>query len=74
MPTSPALGVSRPATSRSRVDLPQPDGPSRLTNEPGSICMVIGVTTGSVPNDLATSTKVISAPDALVTAADRRSP
>ena len=25
--TSPAVGVSRPATMRSRVDLPQPEGP-----------------------------------------------
>src|SRR5919198_542531 len=31
----PADGVSRPATTRSRVDLPQPDGPTSAMNSPG---------------------------------------
>ncbi len=30
------VGGSSPATSRSSVDLPQPEGPSRATNSPGS--------------------------------------
>ena len=30
----PSVGVSRPATIRSVVVLPQPDGPSRAKNEP----------------------------------------
>src|SRR6266699_2290007 len=30
--TAPALGATRPATRRSKVDLPQPDGPTRQTN------------------------------------------
>ena len=30
----PDVGVSRPATIRSVVVLPQPDGPSRAKNEP----------------------------------------
>src|SRR3954471_9090721 len=32
----PALGRSRPAAMRSSVDLPQPEGPTRQTNSPGS--------------------------------------
>ena len=28
----PALGRIRPATMRSKVDFPQPDGPTRVTN------------------------------------------
>ena len=35
--TLPALGVSRPAMQRSSVLLPQPLGPSTLTNSPGAI-------------------------------------
>ena len=31
----PEVGVSRPAMRRSVVLLPQPDGPSSTTNEPG---------------------------------------
>src|SRR5882672_4175668 len=30
----PESGASRPATTRSSVDLPQPDGPSSTTNSP----------------------------------------
>src|SRR6185312_5325457 len=33
--TSPALGEMKPATSDSSVDLPQPDGPTMLTNSCG---------------------------------------
>ena len=33
---SPLVGAIRSATTRSRVDLPQPDGPSRLRNPPRS--------------------------------------
>ena len=32
----PSLGSSRPATRRSVVVLPQPDGPSRVTRLPAS--------------------------------------
>ena len=32
----PSAGRSRPVTSFSSVDLPQPDGPSTDTNSPGS--------------------------------------
>ncbi len=34
---SPSVGVSRPATRLSSVDLPQPDGPMTATNSPGVI-------------------------------------
>ena len=33
--TSPAVAVSRPATSESIVLLPQPEAPIRQTNSPG---------------------------------------
>src|SRR5215510_3716018 len=32
--TSPLVGSSKPATMRSKVDLPQPDAPIRQTNSP----------------------------------------
>src|SRR5262249_42394398 len=32
--TSPVVGSSKPATTRSKVDLPQPDAPIRQTNAP----------------------------------------
>src|SRR4051794_34014614 len=35
--TSPVVGSSKPATMRSRVDLPQPDAPIRQTNSPSSM-------------------------------------
>src|SRR3954452_18021727 len=35
--SSPSLGVSKPPTMRSSVDLPQPEGPIRQTNSPFSI-------------------------------------
>ena len=34
--TRPSVGRSNPASSRSAVVLPQPDGPSRASNSPGS--------------------------------------
>ena len=41
MRMAPALGVSRPAMRRSVVDLPQPEGPSSTTKEPGSAANVM---------------------------------
>ncbi|KQT94231.1 hypothetical protein ASG49_04850 [Marmoricola sp. Leaf446] len=35
-PTTPASECSRPATSRSSVDLPQPEGPTTVTTSPGA--------------------------------------
>ena len=37
MSTSPVSAVSNPATIRSAVVLPQPDGPSSATSSPGAI-------------------------------------
>src|SRR6185436_892725 len=37
MRISPAVMFSRPAIMRSKVDLPQPDGPTRTTNSPSRI-------------------------------------
>jgi hypothetical protein len=34
MRISPPVMFSRPATMRKRVDLPQPEGPTRMTNSP----------------------------------------
>src|ERR1035437_8004865 len=46
---SPALGSTKPAISRSVVVLPQPDGPSRQTRWPCSICSDISSTTAALP-------------------------
>ena len=37
--TDPVSAVSKPATMRSAVVLPQPDGPSKATSSPGAISM-----------------------------------
>ncbi len=39
MRISPEVIVSRPATMRSSVDLPQPDGPTITTNSPSATSM-----------------------------------
>ncbi|CFW12448.1 Uncharacterised protein [Bordetella pertussis] len=50
--SSPPDGASNPAIRLSRVDLPQPDGPSSATNSPSATCRSIwssactGVTPG----------------------------
>ena len=43
MRISPPVTVSRPAIRRSRVDLPQPDGPSSATNSPGAITLLFSI-------------------------------
>ncbi|CRM84831.1 hypothetical protein [Pseudomonas sp. 22 E 5] len=48
-PSSRILPLStevNPAMQRSRVDLPQPDGPSRVTNSPLAISQLISLNTG----------------------------
>ena len=50
MSSSPELMVSKPATMRSRVDLPQPEGPTMTINSPWSICMSMPWMTSSAPN------------------------
>src|SRR5262245_36630122 len=51
---APALGCSSPATRRSKVDLPQPEGPTKTTNSPGAISSVTSRMTVVEPNCLAT--------------------
>src|SRR5579871_1565076 len=51
----PDVMFSRPASIRNRVDLPQPDGPTRTTNSPSSIGTVTPCRTSKLPNDLRTS-------------------
>ena len=56
MTMRPALGSSRPATIRSVVVLPQPEGPSRAKNDPDGIVKVRSSTALKLPNRLVTST------------------
>src|SRR3954466_12705300 len=51
----PEVMFSSPASILSRVDLPQPDGPTRTTNAPSSIGTVTPCRTSNPPNDLRTS-------------------
>ncbi len=51
---SPELTVSSPAIIARRVDLPQPDGPTRTTNSPGSTSRSMSFSTSSGPNRLLT--------------------
>src|SRR5258705_5549430 len=51
----PEVMFSRPASMRSRVDLPQPDGPTRTTNSPSSIGIDTPCNTSKLPNDFRTS-------------------
>src|SRR5947208_34401 len=48
--TSPAVGSSKPATMRSRVDLPQPDAPIRQTNWASSIVRSIRPSASTSPS------------------------
>src|SRR4051794_6622242 len=51
----PDVMFSRPASMRSKVDLPQPEGPTSTTNSPSSIGIVTPCSTSKLPNDLRTS-------------------
>src|SRR6266849_3789145 len=51
----PEVLFSRPASFRNRVDLPQPEGPSRTTNSPSSIGIDTPCKTSKLPNDFRTS-------------------
>src|SRR6202008_3567467 len=51
----PEVMFSRPASMRSKVDLPQPEGPTRTTNSPSSMGIVTPCSTSKLPNDLRTS-------------------
>src|ERR1700712_2404827 len=51
----PEVIFSRPASIRSKVDLPQPEGPTRTTKAPSSIGIDTPCKTSKPPNDLRTS-------------------
>src|SRR3984893_8456125 len=51
----PEVMFSRPASIRSRADLPQPEGPTRTTNSPSSIGIGTPGDTSKLPNDFRTS-------------------
>src|SRR5215470_11054062 len=51
---SPPLMCSRPAIMRSKVDLPQPEGPTRTTNSPSAISTLTSWITYVDPNALRT--------------------
>ena len=55
MRISPEVMFSSPAIIRSRVDLPQPDGPTRTTNSPSSITTSTPWMTSMAPNAFLTS-------------------
>ena len=49
MRISPPVMLSSPAIEFSRVDLPQPDGPTRTRKPPSSISMLMSLSTWTVP-------------------------
>src|SRR5438445_9957098 len=51
----PEVMFSRPASRRSKVDLPQPEGTTRTTKAPSSIGIVTPCRASKLPNDLRTS-------------------
>src|SRR4029434_298179 len=67
--TCPASGSTSPATMRSTVLLPQPEGPSRERNSPGAASRETSATATTGPNALR-SPETRSAGAAPLTAAD----
>src|SRR3989337_748370 len=61
MRISPPVASSRPAMVRSKVDLPQPDGPTRTTNSPSSMVRSMPESTFTVPKTLLTLRNVTDA-------------
>ena len=55
----PPLTSSRPAISRSSVDFPQPDGPTKTTNSPSWISRSIDGMTLASPKDFDTLLSVM---------------
>ena len=49
MRTSPSVIASSPAIMLSRVDLPQPDGPTRTRKSPASTAMSMPFSTSALP-------------------------
>src|SRR4051812_14475102 len=61
----PEVIGSRPQIMRSRVDLPQPEGPTNTMNSPCSMARSTPWITATLPNDLATPESSIAAIDIL---------
>ena len=61
MRITPLVGYSRPASMRSVVVLPQPEGPSRLTNSPSAIVRSSPLTATAEPKALRTFSKLTPA-------------
>ena len=59
--TSPRLISSSPATMRSRVDFPHPEGPTKMMNSPLSTARSTPLTTWVLPNHFSTDLSSISA-------------
>ncbi len=57
METWPVVASSSPAMVRNRVDLPQPDGPTKTTNSPSAISRSTPFSTSTAPNAFFTSTR-----------------
>src|SRR5437660_937382 len=57
----PRVGSSRPATRRSKVVLPEPDGPSRATSSPGAMSRLNASSARVSPNLLPRSRREIAA-------------
>src|SRR5215470_16069977 len=55
----PASSSTKPAMSRNRVVLPQPEGPSSVKNSPSSTLSVISPTATTDPNDRRTPSMVM---------------
>ena len=60
--TEPASAASNPATMRSAVVLPQPDGPSRARNSPGAMFSDSPSSARTVPNERLRSCMATGAP------------
>ncbi|MGY3561386.1 hypothetical protein ACVWXP_004655 [Bradyrhizobium sp. USDA 4463] len=50
--TIPVVGLRKPATALSRVDFPQPEGPTIDTNSPGFTWICVSVTAWTGPSML----------------------
>ena len=61
MASVPEVMSSSPATSRSRVDLPQPDGPTKTTNSLFLMSRSTPLITSTLPNDFFTWSSFIVA-------------
>src|SRR3970040_1017275 len=53
--TRPAFAWAKPAITRSRVDFPEPEGPSKAKNSPGSMVRLMSRSTSVFPNARAMS-------------------